>query len=157
MTGLHTDWPRNCGLILGRGKTFYCLQSVHSISGVKQLGQEAAHWPTAETENAWFCIATVAYAFQVWCLIKHRDVTFTIITVCKQCPRAGNYTNCGFTCSCCIACAYILIKHRRHVCKFKFVVVMAQLLRHLVMFKEEHGCSDFLLHDAHSTTLNWCS
>jgi hypothetical protein len=43
------------------------------------------------------------------------------------------------------------------MCEFKFVVVMAQLLEQLVMFKEEHGSSDFLLHDVHNTTLNLSS
>jgi hypothetical protein len=140
---------------LAGARHFIVFRVSRAYLGVKQLGHEAAHRP-AEIENAWFYTATVTYVFQVWCLIKHGDVTFTIITVCKHCPRAGNYTNCRFTCSCCIPCVYILIKHRWCVHKFKFVVVMAQLLRQLVMFKEEHG-SDFLLHDVHSTTLSWSS
>lgn len=149
-TLLHAGWPRNCGLILGRGKIFYCLQSIQIISG----GKTAALWPTAEIKNAWYCTATVAYAFQVWCLIKHRNVTFTSSQYVNSAQGLEIYTNCRFTCSYYIACAYILIEHRWRI--YKFVVVMAQL-RQLALFKEEHGCSDFLLHDVHSTTLNWFS
>jgi hypothetical protein len=34
------------------------------------------------------------------------------------------------------------------------LVAMTQLLGQLVIFKEEHGCSDFLLCDVYHTALN---
>jgi hypothetical protein len=50
--------------------------------GVKRPGREADHSlpSSAEVQNAWRYTSTPQYVFMAWCLVKHRDFTFSPLT-----------------------------------------------------------------------------
>jgi hypothetical protein len=54
--------------------------------GVERLGREADHSPpsSAEVKNAWNYTSTPQYIFMAWCLVKHRDFSFTFYLLHKK-------------------------------------------------------------------------
>jgi len=66
----------------------YPLRTGGFFPGVKRPGREAGHSPPSSTEvkNAWNYTSTPPFFFMVWCLVKHRDFTFSLCLCIYSCP-----------------------------------------------------------------------
>jgi len=72
-----TIWKKNFIYI------YMYVYPIQWVPGVKMPGREAHHSPpcSAEVTNWWSYTPTPQYIFMAWCLVKHRDFTFTLTSV----------------------------------------------------------------------------
>jgi hypothetical protein len=90
--GSRVRFPAGLGIFLfttasrtALGPTQFPIQWILGVLslGVKRPGRETDHSPpcSAEVKNAWSYTPTPQYIFMAWCLVKHRDFTFTLTSV----------------------------------------------------------------------------